>query len=142
MSEEQTLFQEAMARSLEERAAFLDQACAGKPQLRTVVEALLAAHEKTGHSQDKSPVDPTQTIDAESGGTPFASTSELLSQPGDAIGALGTQAYVPAVESGAVIAGRYTLQNKIGEGGMGKSGSRSKPSRSNARWRSSSSRRA
>ena len=31
---EETLFQEALSRSPEERAAFLEQACAGRPELR------------------------------------------------------------------------------------------------------------
>jgi hypothetical protein len=43
---EETLFQEALSRSSEERAAFLEQACAGLPELRAAVEALLAAHDK------------------------------------------------------------------------------------------------
>ena len=119
MSEEQTLFQDALSRSPEERAEFLDQACAGKPQLRTVVEVLLAAHQKAGHSREHTPVDPTQTIDVESGKTPFDATSELLSQSAAGAGEPGTQAYVSAAESGGVIGGRYTLQHKIGEGAWG-----------------------
>ena len=52
---EETLFQEALSRSPEERAVFLAQACAGRPELRAAVEALLAAHEKPGNVLDKSP---------------------------------------------------------------------------------------
>src|SRR5262249_43530362 len=44
MSEE-TLFHEALARPPGERAAFLDAACSGRPELRAAVDALLAAHE-------------------------------------------------------------------------------------------------
>jgi eukaryotic-like serine/threonine-protein kinase len=44
MSEE-TLFHAALAQASAERAAFLDTACAGQPQFRAAVEALLAAHE-------------------------------------------------------------------------------------------------
>ena len=50
---EETLFEEALSRSPEERAAFLDQACAGRPELRAAVEALLAAHEKSGNILDR-----------------------------------------------------------------------------------------
>ena len=50
---EETLFQEALSRSPEERAAFLEQACAGRPELRAAVEALLAAHEKSGNILDR-----------------------------------------------------------------------------------------
>src|SRR5262249_29566963 len=45
---EKALFLEALARSPAERAAFLDEACAGRPELRAGVEALLAAHESSG----------------------------------------------------------------------------------------------
>jgi hypothetical protein len=46
---EESLFEEALSRSPEERAAFLEQACEGRPELRAAVEALLAAHEKSGN---------------------------------------------------------------------------------------------
>lgn len=42
------LFQAALERAPEERAAFLDDACAGDPSLRKQVEALLAGHEQAG----------------------------------------------------------------------------------------------
>jgi tetratricopeptide (TPR) repeat protein len=46
---EESLFHEALARSNPpERAEFLEQACAGQPELRAAVEALLAAHEQPG----------------------------------------------------------------------------------------------
>ena len=46
---EETLFHEALARTTpQERAAFLAAACAGRPELRSAVEALLAAHEQPG----------------------------------------------------------------------------------------------
>ena len=61
---EETLFQEALSRSPEERAAFLEQACAGRPELRAAVEALLAAHEKSGNILDRPPIDPAQTVDS------------------------------------------------------------------------------
>ena len=47
MSEE-TLFHEALAKPPAERAAFLDAACAGQPELRDAVAALLAEHEASG----------------------------------------------------------------------------------------------
>lgn len=42
---EETLFHEALAKPASKRAAFLDAACAGQPELRAAVAALLAAHE-------------------------------------------------------------------------------------------------
>jgi eukaryotic-like serine/threonine-protein kinase len=61
---EETLFQEALSRSPEERAAFLEQACAGRPELEAAVDALLAAHEKTGNVLDKPPAELGQTVDS------------------------------------------------------------------------------
>ncbi|HET6897662.1 MAG TPA: serine/threonine protein kinase, partial [Vicinamibacteria bacterium] len=39
------MFQAALARASEQRAAFLDEACGGDAELRREVEGLLAAHE-------------------------------------------------------------------------------------------------
>ena len=58
---EETLFEAALSRSSEERAAFLEQACEGRPELRAAVEALLAAHEKAANLLDRPPA---QTVDS------------------------------------------------------------------------------
>lgn len=50
----QTIFHEALTRpSPPERAAYLDAACAGLPELRAVVEALLAAHAQPAEVPDR-----------------------------------------------------------------------------------------
>jgi eukaryotic-like serine/threonine-protein kinase len=95
---EETLFQEALSRSSSERAAFLEQACAGRPDLRASVEALLAAHDKSSNILDQA-----HGLD----------TGEFSPQPNQ------TPDNRSAVESGLVIACRYTLVERIGEGGMG-----------------------
>jgi serine/threonine protein kinase/Tfp pilus assembly protein PilF len=78
-------------RSPEERAAYLDQACAGDTERRARVEALLRAYEAAGHFMQGDPAFPPQgrTID-----------DPLTERPGTVIGA-------------------YKLQEQIGEGGMG-----------------------
>ena len=99
---EETLFHEALGKPPGERAAFLDAACAALPELRAAVEALLAAHEASDSLLDG----PVQEID-----------QSIDCDPAEVI---ATTAYsLPRIEPGIVIAGRYILQVKIGEGGMG-----------------------
>jgi hypothetical protein len=98
---EESLFHEALAKPADERSAFLGAACAGLPELRAAVEALLAAHESSDSLLDR----------------PLA-TGEYTPDPA-ASPAGATTAPQPSVGVGAVIAGRYTLVERIGEGGMG-----------------------
>jgi non-specific serine/threonine protein kinase/serine/threonine-protein kinase len=100
---EETLFHEALAKPPRERAAFLEAACAGQPQLRSAVEALLAAHEGSGSLLDRPPAGRGQTA---------------ISEPAAPRPAVTTD-YRPQAAPGLVIAGRYTLVEKVGEGGMG-----------------------
>jgi serine/threonine protein kinase len=101
MSESQIFADALKLATPAERAAYLDQACAGNPELRAGVDALLAAH---------------------------ASDREFLEQP---VGSLGgtvdaeAASGTPTVESldaeqpNELLAGRYKLLESIGEGGMG-----------------------
>ena len=78
--------------SPEERAAYLDSACQGEPELRRHIERLLDAH-------------------------PMASG---FLEPPARPSREATAAYVPASDlAGTVIAGRYKLLEQIGEGGFG-----------------------
>jgi serine/threonine protein kinase len=109
---EESLFREALARSdPRERAAFLDEACAGDAQLRAAVEARLAAHEASSASLT-TPATPPQELTSDH-------TPEVDDGSGTAREAAGTTAYQPSPATGTAIAGRYTLVEMLGEGGMG-----------------------
>src|SRR3989440_7947539 len=89
------LFHSALERKPEERAAFLDEACAHDQQLRREVEALIAASEQAGSFIEK----PALEVEARS----------LAKEQGD-----------PIAESmiGKTI-GHYRLTALLGSGGMG-----------------------
>src|SRR3954451_22428214 len=88
---EEAIFHEALARSSpEERAAYLDQACAGDLARRAAVEALLRAN---------------------------VGASGFLDQPAPAL--VATVEEQPVSERPGAIIGPYKLLQQIGEGGMG-----------------------
>jgi serine/threonine protein kinase len=96
-----------------EQAAYLDRECGEEIELRARVEALLRADEA-----------PPLPIDATGAFDPALATGEFV--PDAATGTFGNHTRAPVVSSGSapvalgtVIAGRYTLVETIGEGGMG-----------------------
>ncbi len=133
----ESLFQAALAIPPAGRAAFLDDACAGQPELRAAVAALLAAREASGTIPNKASGELVPTIDSGPVEAASAATGEFITaerdddseftpESNDASHAITrlpmtaiTANYLPAIERGAVIAGRYTLIEQIGEGGMG-----------------------
>ncbi len=97
-----------------ERAAYLDAACGDNADLRRRVEVLLAAHERADEV-----LDPAGEQAGDSNGSPdrrnepTPQSEPAMSQPSI------TDDYRSAAGPDLLIAGRYTLQEKIGEGGMG-----------------------
>ncbi len=118
--DEESLFHAALSKpSLLERSAFLDGACAGKPELRAAVEALLAAHEASGRFLDpqasgSAAVDPNADQP-----TSEATIAQTPTPAGSLPQFTATADYHTAAKPDALIAGRYTLEQKLGEGGMG-----------------------
>src|SRR5262245_56623964 len=84
------IFLAAVERPPADRAAFLDEACAGDDALRGRVGALLRAHEEPGAVLSEPKADPS-----------------------------GTAAHEPAGTLVGTIIGQYKLLQQIGEGGMG-----------------------
>ncbi len=117
---EETLFHEALAKSnRRERAAFLDDACAGTPALRVAVEALLAAHEASGRFLDPQ-ASGSAAVDSNADQPNSEATIAQTPRPNDSLSPVATtSAYQTTPTPNALIAGRYTLQEKLGEGGMG-----------------------
>src|SRR6516162_2161670 len=94
---EEAIVDAALEKPCAERAAYLDEACAGDAALRQLVEALIRAHERA-------PADPPSSRGSELStiGPPstLVSLPSSLEKPGDRIG-------------------RYKLLQQIGEGGGG-----------------------
>jgi WD40 repeat protein/serine/threonine protein kinase len=88
----------------EERSAYLAEACAGDPRLRTDVEALLRAHANDPGYLEQ----PAGTL----GGT-------VDSPPAAGLPAGSASGPGSSEQPGTVVSGRYKLLEEIGEGGMG-----------------------
>jgi eukaryotic-like serine/threonine-protein kinase len=117
---EELLLHAALAKPPSERGAFLNVACAGNPELRAAVLNLLAAHEATAATTKKTLGEFDDTSEAEA---THAGHDSTLEQTGIAdsssIHPDATVELRTKPDSNTLIAGRYTLHEMIGEGGMG-----------------------
>src|SRR6516165_4974655 len=114
-----------------ERTAYLERECGGDAELRRRVEALLAAHDgggrsvegdATGTSELNSPEtqEATAAVDAETRLPSELATAEDRSDGADFTIASASRVDSPGRSGvGQVIAGRYTVRDILGEGGMG-----------------------
>jgi serine/threonine protein kinase len=97
-----------------ERAGYLERECGGDAELRARVEALLQA----GDVAPLPDAEPVATVDSGAGQSVLHAAGVAASRPDDRPISV-TADYESPARADALIAGRYTLQNKIGEGGMG-----------------------
>src|SRR5579863_2743730 len=117
----QKLFLELVELPPAERLAALERESDGDAELHSRVAALLRAHDAPGRSFD--PLDSSLEVTFLTGpsGSPRASRDAVETDP--LVPPLAdfpeTAAPPPEGHSGVEIAGRYRLQEKIGEGGMG-----------------------
>jgi eukaryotic-like serine/threonine-protein kinase len=102
---------------LAERAAYLERECGGDAELRARVEALLKANDA---SQLPPPTPADENADTGVSGRDSEATSEHSpnAEVSHSSGA-STAEYRMKFEAGVIISNRYTLQEPIGEGGMG-----------------------
>src|SRR5256714_4297768 len=100
----------ALALPVEERGAYIEQACAGDPELRKRVAALLRAHQRAGSFLQKPALEAASARDD--------SSSAPGLRPGAELAEKGRLTEMPGERAGTQI-GRYRLLEQIGEGGCG-----------------------
>lgn len=128
MDENEILIQALRIESEVEREAFLKEACENDPEKLASVKALLALEEELrGKKRDEGDVETPDQSDSLLATTGHSSFDESFDQT-LTIGRASdeslpnnqkTQPFQRGMSEGTVIAGRYVLQGKIGEGGMG-----------------------
>jgi serine/threonine protein kinase len=106
------LFDEALEiEAPAERAAYLDRHCAGEPELRRQVEALLRVYAEMGSFLEQPLLDPRATVDPHTG--PIAGVTAAPDVEDE------QAAPAPPAEGPGSQIGPYKLLQEIGQGGMG-----------------------
>jgi serine/threonine-protein kinase len=115
------VFDAALRRDPEEREAFLDEACAGNPQLRSEVASLLDAHDRAGDFMESPDVKaaPDLRVDDPLGHASAATTMGTPLEHPSTAAAPGTPLGHPGEQSSRRMVGPYIIRHEIGRGGMG-----------------------
>jgi serine/threonine protein kinase len=115
LTDAEAIFHAALDLSDKERGPYVDTACAGNPQLRADVEALLRAHAEAGSFLEKGPLVRGKSPAVEAGSD---NATQLLQRhdPNDDIGGLLAPSDVPG-SLGRL--GHYEVQQVLGSGGFG-----------------------
>lgn len=117
MKPESILYEAIQKPTSEERETFLDEACGTDLPLRLLMEELVYAHEARGSFLEKPAMESLANTDHEGSKKPDCMSFSMdVENPGE----IPTQTFAALDPTpGIVIAGRYLLEKKVGEGGMG-----------------------
>ena len=109
------LYHAAQAEAPEARLAFLARACGGDDELRQEVQSLLA------HASGVGVLDLVRDGEAEKASDPTRTSIKAPQLPRALTEArTSAEAFVrPAIAAGSVLAGRYQVEERLGQGGMG-----------------------